>query len=292
MGTKHVVWGSLFLLGFCTATATFADAITGSGGASFQIWSASQLNHNGKPYWDNKSLDGTNKTQKNTSNVGFYLTGSEDNPAYTLEDGPDSLLPMPYWGKSIKNSKKKTGGNADLSFYFDGSDRLSLTNPSAPTLKAELNLEATPAATADVDEFGWYDISNPLDLHPIFVGSDSPGAEDMFSPSPQYGFYLKRRGQPTFYTQSSLNPYKDTSHQHFVVFEESATSGAEIYWIGIENSTRLELNGKEGGLGDYNDMLIRITSLSSPLPVPEPSAAVLVLSGTSFILVLLERRRK
>jgi hypothetical protein len=278
MGTKHVAWGILFLFVFFATTAVFADTIAGSGTAGFQGWVARDLNHNGKPYWDNKSTDGTDKSQRNETNVGFYMI---DAPTAPLDNPPNAL---PYWGKDGK-SKKKKGGNADQDFFFE---RTALTNAAA------LKLEVDPAA--DIDEFGWYDITNPLVLHPIFLGPESPVADDTFSPSPQYGFYLKRGDEATFYTQSSLNPYKDRLHQHFVVFQESATPEAEVYWIGIENRTRLELKRKEGGLGDYNDMLIRISALSSTVPVPEPSAAVLVLSGISLITVLLttlyKRQRK
>ena len=283
MGTKQVVWGSLFLWAFFSATAMFADTISGTGTATFQSWTTRNLNHNGKPYWDNRSMDGANKKQKNKSNVGFYLTDLTAPLTVPLDGGPDS--PLPYWGKNIKKSKKRNGGNADLNFSFV---RTESTNTTA--LTAVLKLESDPAA--DIDEFGWYDLSNPTDLHPIFLGPDSAGADETFSPSEHYGFYLKRGDQATFYTQSSLNPYKDTRHQHFAVFEESAAPGAEVYWIGIENRTRLELKKKEGGLGDYNDMLICISTLSPPLPVPEPSAAALVLSGTSLIMVLLKRQRK
>ena len=276
MGTRHVVWGSLFLFALFSATAVFADTISGSGTATFQNWVAKNLKNNGKPYWDNKSLDGTNKKQQKQSNVGFYLTGES---AVPLDDGPDAALP--YWGTSGK-SKKKTGGNADLNFHFQ-------TDSTAPTNTALLRLEVDSAA--NIDEFGWYDEKNPSVLHPLFLGPESPVTDDTFTPSAQYGFYLKRGDQATFYTDSSLNPYKDKSHHHFAVFEESATPGAEVYWIGIENRTRLELKGKEGGLGDYNDMLIRISCLSPPLPVPDPSAAFLALSGISLTTMLLIRRK-
>ena len=275
MGIKHVVWGSLCLFVLFTTTAVFADTISGSGTAGFQGWAASDLNNNGKPYWDNKSLDSKNKKQQKQSNVGFYLT---DESIVPLDDGPDAALP--YWGKAGK-SKKKTGGNADLSFFFQRTE---------PTDSAVLKLEVDPAA--DIDEFGWYDITKPAEMHPIFLGPEAPVTTDTFSPSLQYGLYLKRDDQATFYTQSSMNPYKDTLHQHFVVFQESATPGAEVYWIGIENRTRLELKSKEGGLGDYNDMLVRISCLPPVVPVPEPSAAVLVLSGISLITMLLKHRRK
>ena len=273
MGTKHVVWGSLFLVALFTASAGFAVIVSGSDSAGFQSWDARDLNHNGKPYWDNKSLDGATKQQQKKNNVGYNLVDESPIP---LDDAPGVL---PYWGKA--KGKKKDGGNADLNFFFQG---------DVSTNAATLKLEMDPAA--NIDEFGWYDKSDPSVLHPVFLGADSPITNAVFTPGAQYGLYLKRADQATFYTESYLNPFKDRSHQHFVVFQESATPGAEVYWIGIENRTRLELKNKEGGLGDYNDMLIRISTASIPLPVPEPSAAFLVLSGTSLILVLLNRQRK
>lgn len=270
MLTKRVVWGSLFTLIFFIAPASRADPVKGSGTAAFQSWDAADINDNGKPYWDNKSLDGKKQTKK--TNVGFFLV---DAPTAPLADTPGAL---PYWGEAGK-SKKKTGGNADLNFFFE---RIALTNTA--TLKMEVD------SAADIDEFGWYDTAHPLVLHPVFLGPESPVTNDTFTPSPQYGLYLKRGDQATFYSQSLLNPYKDRSHQHFAVFQESATPGAEVYWIGIENRTCLELKGKEGGLGDYNDMLIRI-SLSPSIPVPEPSTAVLVLSGALLMARIRNRRR-
>jgi hypothetical protein len=276
MGTKQVVWGILCLFTLFTTTAVLADTIRGSGTATNQSWVASDLkhSHHGKPYWNNKSLDGTSRLEKKQSNVGFYLI---DAPTAPLADAPDAV---PYWGNSGK-SKKKTGGNADLNFCFQSS---GFTN------SAVLRLEVDPAAYADIDEFGWYDVADPSDKHPIFLGPESPVTNATFTPSAQYGFYLKRGDEATFYTQSKLNPYKDTLHQHFVVFQESAAPGAEVYWIGIENQTRRELKKKEGGLGDYNDMLIRISCQLPPSPVPEPSAAFLVLSGLSILIVPLGAR--
>jgi hypothetical protein len=193
-----------------------------------------------------------------------------------LDNAPGEL---PYWGTSGK-SNKKNGGNADLNFFFQREE---------PTNSAVLKLEVDPAA--NIDEFGWYDINDPSKLHPVFLGPDSPVTNDTFSPSAQYGLYLKRGEEATFYTQSLLNPFKDRSHQHFAVFEESTTPGAEVYWIGIENRTRLELGGKEGGLGAYNDMLIRISAVAPPISVPEPSTAALVLSGALLTAWIRNRRR-
>ena len=103
-------------------------------------------------------------------------------------------------------------------------------------------------------------------LHPIFLGPDSAPSTDTFSPSAQYGLYLTG-ADGTYYTQSSLNPSGDTSHQHSLSFEIS-TTGAQSYWIGIEDLSVSGLDGDEGGAGDYNDMLVQISAVSAPA-VPE-----------------------
>jgi hypothetical protein len=269
MGTKRAIWCSaITLLVFFVGSTGRADTIVGSGTAAFQGWSVGDLKNNGRPYWNNKSSDSKNKQEQKTSNIGFYLAGESSVP---LDDGPDDALP--YWGKSGK-SKKKNGGNADLNFYFQRSD---LTNT------ALLSLEMDSAS--NIDEFGWYDIADPSTLYPILLGPDSPVTNVMFTPSLQYGLYLKRGDEATFYTQSDLNPFKDTLHQHFAVYQQSSVPGAEVYWLGIENRTRRELKKKEGGLGDYNDMIIEIRT------IPEPSSLALVLSGALLTAWLRRRGR-
>ena len=279
MGTKRAVGASLLVLMFFVVPVDRADTIISESGAGkFLKWEPTDLKNNGKPFWDNKSVDGTNRTQRITSNVGFQLTGkSDESPAPVPEDEQG---PLPYWGKEGK-AKKKTGGNADLNFYFQ---RNGLTNGAILTLEMD--------SLSNSVEFGWYDKADPSVKHPIILGSDSPSTDVItFSPTAlQYGFYLMRTNQATFYTESRLNPFKDTSHQHFAVFQESADQGAEVYWIGIEDRTRRELKGKEGGLGDYNDMLIRI-GIEYATPVPEPSTVVLVLSGALLTAWLRQRRR-
>ena len=274
MGIKRVVWCSIFtLLLLSVGLTTRADTISGSGTATYQVWNAGDLKNKGKPFWDNKSQDSNDKQVQKTSNVGFYLTGEANVP---LDDGPNDALP--YWGKTGK-SKKKTGGNADLNFFFQ---RSSLSND------AMLSLEMDSAS--NIDEFGWYDKADPSVLHPILLGPDTPVTNVIFEPNLQYGFYLKRGDQATFYTQSSLNPFNDTMHQHFAVFQESSTPGAEVYWLGIENRTSKELKSKEGKLGDYNDMMVRI-GVTGPPVIPEPSTIVLVLTGASLLVGVRYRRR-
>ena len=265
MGIKHVRRHGLFVgvaLSLLMATATFADTIVGSGSAAFRKWTAADLDQDGKPYWDNPSLDGPKK------NIGYFLT---DAPTAPLTLAPGAL---PYWGKAY-HSAADTGGKADLNFSF---------LRSALSSTASLKLEN--AGNENIDQFGWYDITRPLVLHPLFLGPDKAPAIQTFTPSALYGFYLSG-SEGTFYTQSSLNPRGDTKHQHFVVFQESAVPGVETYWLGIEDLTVHGLKGNKGRAGDYNDMLIRICTA-----VPEPSTAALALVGLLFMLGLLQRRHR
>ena len=242
--------------------ARLQATIAGSRSAAFRKWTAADLDQDGKPYWDNVSIDGDKQ------NVGYFLI---DAPTAPLTLAPGAL---PYWGNAY-NSAADTGGTADLNFSF---------LRSALSSTASLKLEN--AGNENIDQFGWYDITRPLVLHPLFLGPDKAPAIQTFTPSALYGFYLSG-SEGTFYTQSSLNPRGDTKHQHFVVFQESAVPGVETYWLGIEDLTVHGLKGNKGRAGDYNDMLIRICTA-----VPEPSTAALALVGLLLLLGPLHRHRK
>ena len=248
---------------FCPVAA-IADTISGTAGAAFQSWTAADLNQNGKPYWDNVSLDGSNM------NVGFFLVNA---PTAPLADAPGAL---PYWGNTF-DSVTDSGGTADLNFTFQRTASFSF---------ASLQLEE--AGNADINEFGWYDTTDPSTLHPIFTGPDSAPTTNTFAPSAQYGFYLKG-ADGVYHTQSSLNSSDETNHQHFAVFEQSTPNGGQVYWLGMEDLGFSGLNGAEGGMGDYNDMLVRIST--QILTVPEPSTVGLALSGTLLMLCVRRRRR-
>ena len=267
MSIKHVGRHGLFALvaiSLLAPLAIFADTVVGSKGAAFHSWTLADLDQDGKPYWDSISTDGYKR------NVGYYLT---DAPTAPLSLAPGAL---PFWGNAY-NSATDTGGTADSSFYFQN---------TTSSLTATLELEV--AGNSKLNEFGWYDITKPLVLHPIFLGPDTASATEDFMPSVHYGFYLKSTDR-TFFTQSSRNPVGDTTHQHFALFQESSKSGAESYWLGIEDLTLHNLNGREGCFGDYNDMLVRIVA-DPTIVIPEPSTAALAVVGMLFMVGLLKRR--
>lgn len=264
MDIKELSWsGALAVL--LTVAPAFSDTISGSGGAGFQSWAATNLTENGSPYWDNTSMDGPGR------NIGFYLTDAATAP---LPGAPGVL---PYWGNPF-DSGNDTGGTADPSFFFQR---------TAPSSTVVLQLEV--AGRSNVNEFGWYDIpapASPPTLHPLFSGPDAALTTNTFSPGTQYGFYVKSDSTALYFTQSSLNSGGDTAHQHFAIFQDSAATGKESYWIGVEDFSMNELAGNENHAGDYNDMLIHLTVSA----VPEPSTAMLVLSGSLLIIGLARRR--
>jgi hypothetical protein len=265
MGLKELSLSCTLAVVF-SVTPAFSDTISGSGGAGFQSWTTNNISENGLPYWDNASMDGAEQ------NIGFYLVNA---PTAPLADAPGVL---PYWGNTFTSNSPESGGSADLSFFFQKNSSFST---------AVLQLEV--AGRSNVNEFGWYDLSDTNVLHPLILGPDVAVTTNNFSPSEQYGFYIRSDSTDLYFTQSSLNSGGDTDHQHFAVFQDSSVTGAESYWIGVEDLSVSKLAGNEGRNGDYNDMLIHISAVTPPV-VPEPSTAMLVLSGSLLIFSVSRRR--
>lgn len=212
----------------------------------------STLNEDGTPNWDNPSMDGSQH------NIGYYLNGTggpfaEPGPAIT----PD------WWGNP--------DGSADPDFYFTalGDD-----------FDAHLRLEV--AGLRDTNEFGWYDITTPAVLHPLFLGPDSPAVVVSFSPTGNFGFYLKAGDTETFYTQSALNSAGEAGTQHFVVFAESLAPGHSAFWIGAEDliACRRSIEGS----GDFNDIVVRVSE------TPEPSTWTML--GLGLLAAVIARIRR
>ena len=248
----------VFLL---SSVAASADTVSGTAGSGFQSWAYANINEDGKPYWDTPSFDGANQS------IGFLLTNHSPTP---LPGAPGAI---PFWGNAY-NTGTDTGGGADFNFFF---------NKNSPSTQMMLQLEISAHATAN--EFGWYDVSNPSILNPIFLGSAVAGSQQNAVLPNQYGFYLRALHGGIYRTQSSLNAIGEQSHQHFSLFQESATAGSEVYWLGIEDLSLGELSGGEGIVGDYNDMVIRLAC------VPESSSFTSLLLASGGMLVYFLARR-
>ena len=222
------------------ARAIAGTYITGTAGNTWQTWDAGALNENGQPYWDGDSADGDKK------GIGYYLTNTGAFSGSTA--GPGAI---PFWGSST------TATGYDANFYFNTTDTGQV---------AAMQIEI--AGNANINVFGWYDIATGS-KQVIFSGSASAGATTPFTPTAAYGFYLLAANGDTYYTQSGKNRNAaggavDNNRQHFAVFRDN--SG---YWLGIED---LRFSGSDK---DYNDMIIKVT----PIPTPVPAALWLFGAG-------------
>ncbi len=245
-------------MGFLILRTASADVIVPTAG-SFQNWTTADLNENGVPFWDTQSLDGGGM------NIGYCLTGLGG--TCTVPGAPGAI---PYLG---------VGTNPEPNFSF------LRTNP---VQQAIFKLEITSTTAAALNEFGWYDLTNPGILNPIFLGPQGPGATTLFTPSASYGFYLRVPSDFAVYrTQSSLNP-TDPGDQHFAVFRESAVAGSEAYWIAMDDA-RFSLACCSDR--DYNDLVVRVSASS----VPEPRSLALFTAGLTGLAAFAgwsRRRRK
>lgn len=240
---KHASrWLLLMVAGLLVLTVS-ASATTVVGPGSWQAWSAPD--QNGDPYWDNNSLDGARK------NIGYFL--SKTGGFASHPDSP-SITP-PWWGNA--------DGSADLNFYFNSS------------LSQAVKLVIEVAGHSNINELGWYDVNNPSSGGVIFPGPAGASSVAVFTPTPNFGLYIKTAGGKVYYTQSMLNAGAEQQHQHFALFKEAPG----VYWIGIEDKPA---NTGEGFGGDYNDMVIRMAV------VPEPATMSLFALG---LLPLLRRRK-
>jgi hypothetical protein len=232
------------LAGLLAVVGASADPIVGTG--SWQDFPAT-LQSDGTPFYDNFSYDGTN------GNVGYFLSGY--NGAYSAR----SLHVAPQWYGDV-------AGPAVTDYYF---------NLTHTLLTATLLLENTEWSSRN--EFGWYDVASPAVLHAIFAGPDLRGTAVLFTPSDAFGYYITSGLGETYYTQSSLNPSAETSHQHFAVFQDSLTVEPDRMWIGVED---LPLRyGADEMQGDYNDTVVEVVG------APEPDTGLL--AGGSLLALAL-----
>lgn len=133
------------------------------------------------------------------------------------------------------------------------------------------------AARHATNEFGWYPLSDPTDLHPMFTGPDARRAPWSGMLPGDFGIYLR-------------NPVRNvilrsqTESQQFAPFLFN-----NVFYIGVE-----DLDGplswvEAPGLSDYdyNDMMVRMEQSD----VPEPASLLMVGTGLTLAALAVRRRR-
>ena len=249
--------GVLLSAGAASAQLTVAGA-----GKSWQSYpvTGSGASGSARAFWDNPSMDGAgNRT------IGNYLTG-------TMTGGtPSGALPSPMITPSWLTTTPAEGAVSS-----SGMDLVVTFNTVGPVV-ATMRMEV--AGYANRNELGWYDPSVAVGAESmtriIFSGPHSAGASVTFTPTANFGIYLRTPEGKVFFSEAARNrnvAAADLAVQHFALFSSSPLATDQLLYIGAEDlalaNTGIENNG------DYNDMVFTLAST-----IPAPGAAALYLMG-------------
>lgn len=240
-------------------TASASLVVKGAGGS----WQAfpSSLNDYSNPnraYWDQDTKDRAGTITNR--NIGNYLNGTWTGSLPAGAAASPMVSPS-WWGKA---------STPDFYASMDNGIGFDLITPST-SVASQLRLEV--AGHAPANEIGWYALSDAPGsetLNTIISGPMSPIVASNFVPSGEFGLYIRTGGGNVFFTESSRNrkangdalPVADRATQHFAIFAADLTSGAESYYIGVEDLPRSQAGVEI--IGDYNDLVFRITAVPTP----------------------------
>lgn len=265
--------------GLMTGAASGDLVVQGSGGAGWQAFPGTLNNYNNaqRAYWDQDTKDQTGNPTTNR-NVGNYLNNTWTG-ALPGGSAPSPNITPSWWGNA---------STPDFYASMDNNVGFAITN-NATQVSTTMRLELSGYSSSNV--IGWYDLSDAVGsetLHVIYTGANAPTTSVVFTPSANFGLYIRTGGNHLFFSQSARNradggaalQASDLSTQHFAIFQRSATAGSESYIVGVEDLQRSQA-GREV-VGDYNDIIFTLTA------VPTPGATALL--GLGGLLVSRRRR--
>lgn len=259
-----VLGAGLAVAAFGASSASAGLLVSGSAGAGWQAFpgALNSYANAARPYWDQRSMDGTNR------NIGNYVSGTYGGSLPSNAAPSPGITPV-WWSAGGASPSTSTA-------TMDNNIGLSITGGTnvATTLRLEV------AGRHAQNEIGWYDLGAAIGsetLNPIFSGSTSAVSSTTFTPAAAFGLYLKS-GSSVMFTQSARNRGGnaiDRETQHFAFFATSLTPGAESYLVGVEDLYRHQSGVEE--IGDFNDVVFSMTA------VPTPGTATLALIGLGLM---------
>jgi hypothetical protein len=269
-------------------------------------------NQGGSAYWDNTSgdIDPFIGGVQGGANIGYYLTGNFGFNGSIDNVGAHTIYTPGALSNALNQSPSNWQYLSTVSTPYAGH---TVTGPAPFQLAANTTYTFNDlgSITADISSvMGWYALSDPSVLHPIFTGrSPSPDTftltttEDIGLYFTSSGVNATERSTDSLPTFDGNNDNDDNLNMHQVigngmtVFHQigGTFTGFGSTVIGFEDTWDTSFNG-EGltdtgfrGDSDYNDLIVGIMTFAD---IPEPATAVLLGCAAMAGVIACRRRTR